>query len=301
MKVLKKLFFEGYWECFYRKMQENNQDINQWKKVRIGRRYWCADPFLFSYKGEENIFCEVMDRKKSYGMLGCGRIIEDGVTRISVIKDIGCHTSYPNIFCWNGNIYMIPETVERHSIELYQCADFPKKWFRIAVLKENINAVDTTVYITDTGIKLFIYEVEKDAYVLKIGDLDLKGKTIKNINNIYRYNQKTGRPAGNIILNDNQSIRPTQYGVNFYGEKIIFKRFSLNYTADGPQYEEENVSEKTVCDIEPAAKKKFKGTHTYNIDSGYEIMDCYKKKFYIERPFQLLMKKFHLGGYGFHG
>lgn len=305
MNFIKKLFLEGYWECYYRKASNEilgfGSTMGGWHKLYVERRYWCADPFLVNYNGEEYVFVEMMDRKKSYGVLGCGKIIEGEKTVIRVIQDLHCHTSYPHIFSWNDELYMIPETVERHTVELYKCKSFPNNWEKVSVLLSNIDAADTTVFEYQDKLYAFIYEENEEANRLSIGKLNLNNNRIEDICLVKQYNQKIGRPAGQVICKNGVYYRPTQYGVNFYGEKIIFQQFNIKEADGYILYSEKSDIELCIDNVGFNNSLRFKGTHTYNYDSGYEVLDFCKKKLYIERPLQLVMKKCKIGGYQFHG
>ncbi len=55
-----------------------------------------------------------------------------------------CHVSYPLTFTWNGSWYMIPETAQNRTVELYRAVDFPHRWEFELVLLSDIEAVDAT-------------------------------------------------------------------------------------------------------------------------------------------------------------
>lgn len=303
---IKKLFYEPYWECFYRKpdtpyLTEQQEDTLSWMKIIVPRRYWCADPFLINYSGEEYIFCEVMDRKESYGKIGCGKIVDGKPTYIETIIDIGCHTSYPNLFEWNGELYMIPETVERHTIELYKCESFPSEWKKVSILMSNTNAVDTTIFKNNGELQIFIYEQDQDSRKLSIAEIDMEKYSIKNRCYVKEYNEKVGRPAGNVFKLNNELYRPTQYGINFYGEKIVFQKFSVLQYNGYLQYEESESYSIRTSNYSKELGNKFVGTHTYNYDNCYEVVDCFRYKFYLERPLEMAMKVLKIGGYKFRG
>ena len=50
------------------------------------------------------------------------------------------HLSYPYVFAWKGDYYMVPETLETQSIRLYQATDFPVCWSPVASLVEGMHA-----------------------------------------------------------------------------------------------------------------------------------------------------------------
>ena len=219
--------------------------------------------------------------------------------KLQFLADLGCHTSYPNIFTVNGEWFMIPETVDRKSIELYKAKVFPYTWEKVATILNGINAVDTTVFFMNEKMFLFIYDENGVNNKLSIGELDLNTYTVKNIKKVMQYTSKVGRPGGNIVYKDGQMLRPTQYGVNHYGEALIFKNFQ--YNPENGEYHEEDVMEMRPVDIMPEyIAKNLNGLHTYNQVGKYEIIDVHRKNFFIERPLVSLLKKLRIGGYRYY-
>src|SRR6185312_12504981 len=68
------------------------------------------------------------------------------------------HLSYPFVFEHEGSAYMIPETLGSRRIELYRAKAFPFEWELVHILKEDIDAVDTTLWIQG-GIYYFFTSV----------------------------------------------------------------------------------------------------------------------------------------------
>lgn len=304
MKFLNKLFFEGVWECYYRKKKQDSfigtNDIkSDWHKIELPRRYWCADPFIVSDKKKNYVFCELMDRKISRGLLGIGEISEDKEVRISILKDLGCHTSYPDVFKVSDKWYMIPETVDRRSIELYRATSFPYEWEKVTDLIHEVNAVDTTAFSFNDKIFVFIYEENKVKNILSVAELDFKEFRLKNKQIIMEYTAKIGRPGGKVLYRNGRMFRPTQYGVNHYGESLIVKEFF--YDEQNSNYMEKDAFKIQLKDIFPEKiANSLKGLHTYNCTEEYEIIDVLKKKFFIERPIVALLKKAEIGGYRYY-
>ena len=46
--------------------------------------------------------------------------------RVALEEDF--HLSFPMVFDWNGEVWMIPETGSDHSLRLYRCKTFPTQW-----------------------------------------------------------------------------------------------------------------------------------------------------------------------------
>ncbi len=290
MNLLNKLFFETWWFTYYR----NDAKDMHWKKIYCSGRYWCADPFVVKDGCNTYAFCEVMDTKKSRGLIGCVELDEDNRSEMRVIMDLGCHASYPNVFKYDGSWFMIPETSARRTIELYRAVEFPYIWDRGTPILNNINAVDTTIFIENGIIYVFIYEPNGNKNRLSIGVLNLEQNMIEDIKLVKEYDAKIGRPAGGIINKDGQLFRPTQYGVNYYGERI-----DLYKITDFPSLYNEiksSVIDESICSVRPLGYK-YKGIHTYNLVDGIEIIDKQFRVFKLLRPIKLLFKRFHIGGY----
>lgn len=298
IKIIDRLFFEGTWKCVYRKKETSslNSSDNKFFEIIAARRYWCADPFIAKEKNDYYFLCEIMDRKISRGLLGAGRIRENENSKIEKIIDLGCHTSYPDVFKYKDKWYLVPETLDRKTIELYEAVEFPYKWEKISNLYENVNAVDTTIFEKNGQLFAFVYEARGNDNNLSIGHVNMETKKIDKIYKVVHYDSKLGRPAGSVYNVNGCTYRPTQYGVNFYGEKIVSKVF--NFDSDTFRYDECDSSEITADKIIP--NKNIVGTHTYNICGDFEIYDLLYKKFYPLRPIYLLLKKFEIGGFTFY-
>lgn len=302
MNLLKKLFTENIWSCYYstRDIQgalwnKEEVDITKFHKLKTTARYWCADPFLAEENGKVYAFVEIMDRKKSFGLLGCAEISNDCDSDVRIIMNLGCHASYPGIFKYKDAWYMIPETSGRKTLELYKATDFPYKWEKLGALIENISTVDSTVFEMNDKLYIFIYEPNGMNNTLSIGELDIDNCTVKSIRRVKEYNNRIGRPAGKIFEYKGKYIRPTQYGVNHYGEKIVFKEFKFDPVSF--TYREEDVSVLDNNNIVP--NENYLGLHTYNRVAGYEIIDRCRTVVYPLRPLRIVCKKLGLFGYSY--
>ena len=127
----------------------------------------------------------------------------------------------------------------------------------------------------------------------------MKNFCLVNRKKVKQYTSRIGRPAGDIIFSQGHMYRPTQYGVNTYGGKIIFKEFSYNPVSY--EYKENDISE-----ISPSMLKNISkiptplGCHTYNSVGNIEIIDIKYKSFSLFRPIRILFKKLELGGYRYY-
>ena len=91
--------------------------------------WWFADPLLYHRGGKRWLFAEAMDLSTGKGRLEVCELHDDGSIdgwRVALEEDF--HLSFPMVFDWNGEVWMIPETGHDHSLRLYRCRVFPTKW-----------------------------------------------------------------------------------------------------------------------------------------------------------------------------
>ena len=90
--------------------------------------WWFADPLLCHRGGKRWLFAEAMDLSTGKGRLEVCELHDDGSIdgwRVALEEDF--HLSFPMVFDWNGEVWMIPETGHDHSLRLYRCRVFPTK------------------------------------------------------------------------------------------------------------------------------------------------------------------------------
>ena len=75
--------------------------------------------------------------------------------RIGICLEENFHLSYPYIFKFENNIYMLPETAQVNEIRLYKCIDFPMKWKFFKTIKKDIFAVDNMIFFKNNYWWLF--------------------------------------------------------------------------------------------------------------------------------------------------
>lgn len=266
------------------------------KRIVCKKRYWCADPFIVEDENCIFLFAEILDRNISRGKLGYAKIDQNLKIKIEPNIDIGCHTSYPEIFKYKNIWYMIPETSERKTIELYKANNFPNGWVKECALIHNIFAVDTTIFFKDGRCFIFIYEPKGKENILSIGEIDLAEKKMIRKKVVKCYSNRIGRPAGKILLNGDRMIRPTQYCINYYGEKVILKEFTFD--TESFEYREWDTTELEIKNI--LNDSKAFGLHTYNKCNKLEVIDYCKNRFFLFKPFSILFKRFKMFGYSFN-
>lgn len=239
-------------------------------------RYWMADPFLFEDSGENYIFAELFDKRKSKGVLGYAKLRGNKCGKFRVCLEEDYHLSFPCLFKKDNEIYMLPEAKESNSVTLYRAIDFPKKWEPCQIICER-PCVDTTPFTyrgRDYYFTTIANEHSTDDNLFLIDSES--GEVTKLLSN-----NLCLRSAGKIIYDEGQIIRPSQDDT-VYGDAVVFNRI-LNF--DKKNYKEipykrilppgeENVNNTVSINILNNSQNiKFNGLHTYNINDNYEVVD----------------------------
>ncbi|THF94174.1 glucosamine inositolphosphorylceramide transferase 1 isoform X1 [Camellia sinensis] len=89
-----------------------------------------ADPFLYAQGDALYLFFETKNSITMQGDIGVARSIDNGATwqQLGIALDEDWHLSYPYVFDYNGQVYMMPEGSATGDLRLYRAVNFPLKW-----------------------------------------------------------------------------------------------------------------------------------------------------------------------------
>lgn len=99
------------------------------------RELFCADPFLFRYQDANWLFYETVN-KTGKGMIGVMKEVGGEWVDQGIVLEEPFHLSYPQVFEYEGNIYMVPESSDhgRGCVSLYTTTSFPFGWRKVQTL-----------------------------------------------------------------------------------------------------------------------------------------------------------------------
>ena len=108
-------------------------------------RFW-ADPFIWVHENIYYVFIEELFYSTHRGRIVCLTLDEKmNILSNQVALERPYHLSYPFLFEYERQLYMIPETGENNAVELYRCTHFPYQWKFEKTLISNVHAVDATL------------------------------------------------------------------------------------------------------------------------------------------------------------
>lgn len=264
-------------------------------------RKWWADPFIISHGDDDYIFAELMDYHVIWGQIAVAKVmrrngwggIEDNIEigDFKVVISEPFHMSFPNVFNWNDNYYMIPETHQKNQIRLYKCLEFPYKWELDKVLVDGVKLVDHALYLDGDEIIMITYDAHdinnKKSVFYKI---DMRTKTAQLLNMTGNFSNE--RPGGTVFKSNGKLYRAIQDCERIYGD--FLKIYEIDKISDN-ELEEHLVKTLHADDFNFDVNNKIERCHTYNQSKRYEVMDFNCEKFYpnkfIMRFWQRIIRK----------
>jgi hypothetical protein len=279
-RYINRTFFQRQWLLMYDLRDQISTSFYRFRKILPPKdRFW-ADPHVFFKDDTYFIFIEEYLYGKKKGHISLIEMQQSGKYSgpVTVLEE-PFHLSYPHIFDHNGTLYMIPETQQADSINLYECTVFPHTWKHSATLLDSVDAVDPTLLFHNNTWWLFANIAEP------------KGTSINNelylfySHNLFSHDWKShpmnplisdvrkARPAGKIIERNGTLYRPSQCGSPWYGYGIKINEIV--------ELTKNDYQEKEIAFIEPKWDKKLNGVHTFCHENRLTMIDGDYTKFVV--------------------
>ncbi len=273
-----------HWYILFQLHQENFNPF----EVELGKfiaieskadKFW-ADPFVVSEHNQHYIFVEEYPYKDKRGHLSVivldenGKYLESG----DILKR-PYHLSYPFVFKQDDTYYMMPESHQNKTVELYRCIEFPYKWEFVIDLMTDIIGADATLFFRDDKWWLFANVDPTGGQSNSSSELHLffcdnlfAPSWQSHPDNPISSDSKVSRPAGKIFEFEGKFYRPTQEGNGVYGRATNFMEIT--------KWTETDYEEQLFQKIEPNWDEVSSRTHTFNFNQQITVVDgfSYRKK-----------------------
>lgn len=295
-----RYFFLTFWSIFYKKLMRRLfrheerwgiaflkgswQDAILRRGIRVENPpgHFLADPFVVTREGRTICFAEDYLHDEARGLITAIELFEDNSYKIlGTVLDEPFHLSFPFLFEFEGEIYMIPETYQAKAIRLYKCIEFPMRWEYQKDLMSDINAVDTMVFphedrwwmLTNAAAKI---DPESDVGSEHCSRLRAFYSDNPLSENWQTHHQKTlvfdsdiGRNGGLLFDSDNRPVRVRQ--------KQGFHLYGLGYSlATIHELTPEAFNEETIVEISPHFFPDISGCHHMHSNQNYTVYDYVK-------------------------
>ncbi len=201
-----------------------------------------ADPFMIRVAGTWHLFFEALNwsqgRSKGEIALATSR---DGFRwdYNGVVLAEPFHLSYPYVFAWGSEHFMIPESSEAGAVRLYQAAPFPGRWRLVAELLTGTAYLDSSVFHRDGRWWMITQTDERRGTLRLFHAPDLVGPWREHPRSpVVASDLATSRPAGRVLSASNRLIRFAQDCRSTYGTSVV--GIEITRLTEG-EYEEQRV------------------------------------------------------------
>lgn len=275
--ILKLNVKKGKWILMYNFQDSISSSFWRFKKIIPPLDKFWADPFIVNHNDKYFIFIEEFDYKLGKGHISYIKLDKDGnhSTSKKVLEE-EYHLSYPYIFNYNGTLYMIPESSENNTIDLYYCEEFPNKWLFKKTLINNINAHDASLLVKDDKFWLFVNIVEdelispNDELHIFYSDNLLNGEWKEHPQNPVISDVEKARSAGKLFYHNEQLYRPSQNCTKYYGYGLNINRIEILTT--------QQYKETTIKRSHPNWSDEIERFHTFNFENRLAVIDAFIKQ-----------------------
>ena len=236
-------------------------------------RFW-ADPCAIKADDKYYVFIEEYLNETGKGQIAVLELDrkEGVVSGPTTVLERDYHLSYPFVFAWKNNYYMVPESAANKTVELYRSTSFPFEWKLEKVLLTDVRAKDVTLTEVDQTWWMFVSIAEQsipDELYLFFAETPL-GPWQPHPRNPVKSDVRGSRPAGGLFNWNGNLYRPAQNSSGRYGYGMSINKITR---IDREAYAEEEVS-----NVLPNWRKDLRGTHTLSIAGDLTVIDCLVKR-----------------------
>jgi hypothetical protein len=271
-ELYQRVFRLHWWYLMFDFSKNASLSFCDFKKIMPPKdRFW-ADPHVIQKEDTYFIFVEEYIYKNRKGHISVIEMDLQGHYKNPVpVLETNYHLSYPFVFERENKYYMVPESAQNHSIDLYECVEFPTRWKFKMSLMNNVRAVDTTLFFHLGKWWLFTGLTENagaspevELFLFYSDTLFTTAWKSHPLNPVIS-DVTSARPAGRLFSMGGKIYRPSQncsknYGYGFNINEILCLT-------------ETDYLEKKLAAVEPKWDRRLMAAHTYTCADGLIIID----------------------------
>jgi hypothetical protein len=273
-KSVRKLYTER-WILMFSTDREQLVVESLRKLMPPADRFW-ADPFAIFREGRCCVFFEDASLETGHGRLSVMTMSGDGQFSPPVtVLERPYHLSYPFIFEWKNSLYLIPESADNRTVELYRCTQFPDKWEFQHNLMEDVRVYDSTLFEHEGTWWLFATVQERDGasswdeLCLFYADHPLSTAWHAHPMNPVISDVRLARPAGRMFTENGRIYRPSQNSSFRYGYALnINEVLELNRIT---------YRERLIETFVPDWDRSITCMHTYTRAGHLTVVDAFHR------------------------
>ncbi len=261
------------WFLLWREGKGEPASLQDFTPLFPPRRLGWADPFPVVRQGRLFVFFEAVRRSPKRGWIAVMERRPDGTWTepVDVIKR-PYHLSYPFVFEHEGQWWMIPESRQDRSVQLFRCTAWPHGWAFEKHLMADVEASDCTLLQHGGRWWLFCAQPEvpggpdHSRLHLYHSRSPLSAKWTPHPANPVVEDIRSARPAGRIFAEGGKLVRPAQDCSERYGYALRLQEIT--------HLGEKRYAERPLKTYLPEAFPGAIAMHTFNRAGGFLFMDA---------------------------
>ena len=183
-----------------------------------------ADPFISFVNGGWYMHFEVLNRLSGKGEIAFASSADGFAWHYGgIVLRERFHLSYPYVFAWRNDMYMVPESAQAKAIRLYRAVRFPDRWVHAATLLEGARFVDSSLFRYEGSWWMFTENGSKpSAPVLSLFHASEPAGPWREHpkSPIVDSDPRVARPAGRVIILNGRPVRFAQPVLPVYGTEV---------------------------------------------------------------------------------
>jgi hypothetical protein len=199
-------------------------------QVQNDSTVFLADPFFVREKDTFYLFFEHKKTKSEADISLLTSVDGQNYKYRGTVLTQKFHLSYPQVFKYRNDFYMVPESKQANAVLLYKAHRFPFDWKVCDTLIANVQLVDPSIYLSDSLNIMVATDYAKNMYVYQADSLFGKWKLHQKPIALIGTESRAG---GRFFADTKGLILPVQDFSNGYGCGLSLYRFSFkndNYT-----------------------------------------------------------------------
>ena len=235
-----------------------------------------ADPFVIEKDNKNFCFVECFNYSEKKAKINVYELSEKGYVFLGTALEESFHLSFPYIFEFNNEIYMVPESSKNRDIRLYKCQNFPLDWRLQEVLIDNIDAADSMIFQKDNIWWLMTNEdplrLNNHNYQMNLYHSEnlLDGEWISHKNNPIIMDSNKARNAG--LVFDGSDVFRVSQAFGFY------KKYGENFSLNKIEMLDTNNYLETMFSVHRKFfDKHILGSHHLHSNNIFSVFDIWKK------------------------
>ncbi len=265
---------EGHWLLASRPTPRETSNglqpaVDGFTALELSSDAYYADPFIHERDGQAVLFAEKFPYNTGTGVLVCAELQPDGGwSPFETCLERPYHLSYPFVFDHAGETWLMAETGQNGTLELYRAVQYPTDWVLDRVLMQDVALADATLVEWEGRWWLFAARSSlggsiQDELVGFHAPSPLGPWTPHALDPL-KSDARSARPAGRFVKRDGRLLRPAQDCETGYGTGLVW----CEVTALTPTHFQERVVGRWR-----GADFDADGVHTFATGGGVDVID----------------------------